>query len=324
MIPSRLPGIPRSQEIIDRAFRQSNRIQDFYKKDYLEKDKIKSIQKIQVIEAVARATLKRIVQGYPQNNDLTDFERNMAYLLFDFESYERSLRRLKWTMNKISELATEYIRKIKSASEVDKVDTLRKAFYGRFSSYIEDLEDYLDDLREIRLLLREIPYIDEKLPVVVIAGFPNVGKSMLISKITHLKPEIASYPFTTKKINLGILEGKLGKIQVLDVPGILNRKKRNVIERKALIAIEKVANLVIFIIDPSETCGYPVDEQEKLLSEIKAIGKRVIEVENKSDILKRNNERLKISALTGEGIDRLINLVEDEINDREIKGNSGI
>ncbi len=324
MIPSRLPAIPRSQEIIDRAFRQSNRIQDFYKKDYLEKDKIKSIQKIQVIEAVARATLKRIVQGYPQNTDLTEFERNLAYLLFDFESYERTLRRLKWTMVKISELATEYIRKIKSANEVDKVDSLRKSFYGRFSSYIEDLEEYLDSLREIRLKLREIPYIDEKLPVVVIAGFPNVGKSMLISRITNLKPEIASYPFTTKRINLGILESEFGKIQVLDVPGILNRKKRNVIEKKALIAIEKVANLVIFIIDPTETCGYPVEEQEKLLTEIKGIGKKVIEVENKSDILKRDNHRLKISALTGEGIDQLAKLVGDEINDGKNKGNSGI
>lgn len=324
MIPSRLPSIPSSKDIIEKAFREANKVQDFYKKSYLDKDKQKSTMKMQIMEAVIRNSLNRILKGYPKLDDLSEFEKNLMFLLLDFREYENALKRLKWTMKKVSELTTETMKKIKYSNDVENVDMLRKAYYGRVSSFIEDLDQALSVLRNDRELIKEIPYINQENPVVAIAGFPNVGKSMLISKLTRLKPEIGDYPFTTKEIGLGIMETSKGKVQVLDVPGILNRKVRNKIEQKALVSIKTIADLVVFLLDPTEECGYSIESQEKLLEEIKLISRDIIEVENKSDRLKRDNQRIKISALTGEGLDKLKEIIEVKLYDGRDKSNSGV
>ncbi len=324
MIPSRLPSVPSSKDIIEKAFREANKVQDFYKKSYIDKDKLKSTMKIQVMEAVIRNSLNRILKNYPKLDDLSEFEKNLMFLLMDFREYEKALNRLRWTMRKVSELTTDTIRKLKNIPDVEGVDKLRKAYYGRVSSFIEDLDHALSILRTDRELIKEIPYINQENPVVAISGFPNVGKSMLVSKLTRLKPEIGDYPFTTKEVSVGIMETSKGKVQVLDVPGILNRKVRNKIEEKALVSIKNVADLVVFLLDPTEECGYSIESQEKLLQEIKSISRDIIEVENKSDRLKRDNDRIKISALTGEGLDKLKEIIEVRLYEGRDKGDSGI
>ncbi|GAH40561.1 unnamed protein product [marine sediment metagenome] len=79
------------------------------------------------------------------------------------------------------------------------------------------------------------------MPCVVVAGYPNVGKSSIVKNIsTNKKIEVQEYPFTTKKLNMGHLElerrfDKI-RIQCLDTPGILDRPmaKRNNIELQAI------------------------------------------------------------------------------------------
>ena len=75
--------------------------------------------------------------------------------------------------------------------------------------------------------------------------------------------KIASYPFTTKGVIVGIrMEGR-NRVQFVDTPGILDRpaNERNPIERQALSAMMNVASVILFILDPSEDCGYPMEVQ---------------------------------------------------------------
>ncbi|MBU4256304.1 MAG: 50S ribosome-binding GTPase, partial [Candidatus Thermoplasmatota archaeon] len=107
-------------------------------------------------------------------------------------------------------------------------------------------------------------------------------------------------------------EIKYRKYQVIDTPGLLDREfsKRNQIEKQAVLALRHLANVIVFIIDPTEHCGYPLDVQLKLLDDIKkTFNIPVIEVENKSDVLKTDSDSLKISALTGDGIEELMEKV---------------
>jgi nucleolar GTP-binding protein len=155
----------------------------------------------------------------------------------------------------------------------------------------------------------------------VVAGFPTVGKSSLIRALTDAEPEVASYPFTTKECTVGhrsvIIADARGrrkreKLQFVDTPGLLDRPEdeRNDIERQAALALKHLADVIVFMLDPSEHCGYPLEKQERLLVEIKKLFPRIpmFVVENKVDIKAAPSEHLKISATTGAGVEELTNL----------------
>ncbi len=313
MIPDKIPPVLTSKEIIEKSFRNINKIQDIYKPNFVDKVKIVSIQKIQIMEATSRRILNRIYKGFPKIDDLDNFERDMLYILINAREYDRSLNNIKWSTRKISEFATNAIRGIKKARDEKVVARFRSSFYGRFSSVIENLDESLSILKEAREEIRKIPFINKQEKVIIITGFPNVGKSLLISRLTNLKPEVAEYPFTTKDINVGVLTFNNRRYQVLDVPGILNRNKSNQIEKKALAAIENVGDILIYLFDPTEQCGFSLKEQEALYQELVKQNKKVIAVDNKADIMKMNNDHIKVSALTEEGLDLLLKSIEEEI-----------
>ena len=322
MIPERIPTVPDSKEIIERSFKGVNKVQNIYLPSFLNKLKSVSIQKIKLMEATAKKALGRVYDGFPKFDDLDRFERDVLFIMVNGREYERSLNNLRWARTKITELATNSIRGIKKAPNMTVIARFRSSFYGRFSSIIEDMDESLSFLRDAREALKKVPQVSREMKIIIIAGFPNVGKSSLISKLTNLKPEIADYPFTTKSINVGMMKMGTSIYEILDVPGLLNRKSHNTIERVALAAIENIGNLVVCMIDPSEECGYRLEEQQKLCDSLKGLGKNVIIVENKIDVEKTDSDNIKISCATGEGIEELKKKMEENIRERKDKGNS--
>lgn len=322
MIPERIPTVPDSKEIIERSFKGVNKVQNIYLPSFLNKLKSVSIQKIKLMEATAKKALGRVYDGFPKFDDLDRFERDVLFIMVNGREYERSLNNLKWARTKITELATNSIRGIKKAPNMTVIARFRSSFYGRFSSIIEDMDESLSFLREAREALKKVPQVSREMKIIIIAGFPNVGKSSLISKLTNLTPEIADYPFTTKSINVGMMKMGASIYEVLDVPGLLNRKNHNTIERVALAAIENIGNLVVCMMDPTEECGYRLEEQQKLCDSLKDLGKNVLIVENKIDVEKTDSDNIKISCETGEGIEELKKKMEENIRERKDKGNS--
>ncbi|MCL6002357.1 MAG: 50S ribosome-binding GTPase [Candidatus Thermoplasmatota archaeon] len=322
MIPEKLPTVPDSKEIIERSFKEIKKVQDIYLPSFLNKLKSLSIQKIKLMESVATKAIGRVYDGFPKIEDLDRFERDLLFIMVNGREYERSLNNLKWAKGKIIEFATNSIKGIKKAPSLTVIARFRSSFYGRFSSVIEDMDESLVFLKEAREVLKKVPQVSREMKIIIIAGFPNVGKSSLISKLTNLSPEIADYPFTTKNINVGMMKMGNGIYEVLDVPGLLNRKDHNAIERVALAAIDNIGNLVVCMLDPSEECGYSLEDQTKLCKSIKDTGKNVLIVENKSDLDRTDSDNLKISCFTGEGIEDLKKMMEANIRERQDKGHS--
>ena len=91
------------------------------------------------------------------------------------------------------------------------------------------------------------------------------------------------------------------RYQIIDTPGLLDRpfEKRNDIEKQAIAALRYLADIILFVLDPSETCGYSLKEQKNLLTELKKMFKEqtFIIIENKSDIKKSKTKNLKISCI---------------------------
>ncbi|WP_185870908.1 GTPase ObgE [Blattabacterium cuenoti] len=153
-----------------------------------------------------------------------------------------------------------------------------------------------------------------------IIGFPNTGKSSLLSSITKAKPKIGNFSFTTKKPNLGVIKHNFDSFLIADIPGIVEMASCGKgLGYRFLRHIERNSALLILI--SSET-KYKKREYNILLNELKKFNpellskKRLLAI-SKSDLIINNKEKRKIekifsdinenitfiSSFTGEGLD---------------------
>lgn len=161
-------------------------------------------------------------------------------------------------------------------------------------------------------------------------GFPNVGKSTLLSMVTNANPKIANYHFTTLTPNLGVVQGKYGDDFVLaDIPGLVEGASQGVgLGHEFLRHVERT-KVFIHVVDAAAVEGKdPLEDIEKINNELKEYNPELIKrpqviAANKTDIPDswENVERLKkeyeplgievypISAATNKGLDELLGAV---------------
>jgi nucleolar GTP-binding protein len=312
----KIPTILRSDEILDKAFKSASKVQVVVK-NKAKRNKKTAIAKVQKASKTISSTLNRYIKSFPSFDSLPEFYYELFDVSLGIDGLKHSLGAINWCKDKVQNIAEESVYKISRAKGMDETKKFVSGAYGRLSSVVKQVSGDLEFLDDARRYLIKAPEIDAEKPTVVIAGAPNVGKSEIVGKISSAKPKIASYPFTTKGISVGHFEWEGNTLQVIDTPGLLDREmeKRNEMELKAVLALRHLANVIVFVLDPSEYCGYSLNSQLEILSDIKSMFSNIeiIVVENKSDIQKTNSENLKISALKGEGIDEFLETVVAKI-----------
>jgi small GTP-binding protein len=97
---------------------------------------------------------------------------------------------------------------------------------------------------------------------VALVGFPSVGKSTLLNKITDAHSEVGAYEFTTLDVIPGVLEYKNATIQILDVPGLVKGAASGRGRGREVIAVVRNCDLVIFIMDVFQNYHHQVLTQE--------------------------------------------------------------
>ncbi|AAK40935.1 NOG1 family protein [Saccharolobus solfataricus] len=259
------------------------------------------------------------VEQFPKIDELHPFYLEATRIMTDINKLRICLSVTKKTSVISMKILKKYINQIRKSPENESNRIMRQAF-GRVSSVLRKSSECIDRVIDVAKELKKIQGIDPTLPTIVVAGPPNVGKSTLVSKISTAKPEIASYPFTTKEVHVGHVILDDFRIQVIDTPGILDRPEaeRNRIERKATNAIRNLNGIIVFMFDSSISSVLSVEGQIELFREVKLLKKIVIPVINKIDekyeeyykkivdfLLSEGNEWHEISAEKGIGIDKL-------------------
>lgn len=175
-----------------------------------------------------------------------------------------------------------------------------------------------------------------------LVGFPNAGKSTLISRVSKARPKIANYPFTTTTPNLGMVKWRGYDFVVADIPGIIKGAHQGIgLGLRFLRHIERT-HIIVYVIDMSpETERDPVDELTTLEEELGAYSETLLErpqivALNKCDIPDASKKAKQavaiitdkgypcfmISALSGKGINNLLDRIVRELYEERSQGRS--
>jgi nucleolar GTP-binding protein len=323
----KLPPMPSADELIERAFTKASR-GGTSRKRKKRPDRIRERERARVnaVHETVSSVFEKYQQRVPDLETLSPFYRELVDLLVGVERMEKALGTLQWFLRKGGSLRRRASSRIRKAGTEAEIFSAKSAFYGQYASLLRRIDPQLRLLEEARGRLKDLPTLEEEFTV-VIAGLPNVGKSSLLRTLTTAKPRVDRYPFTTQQLLLGSFEREFLRYQVVDTPGLLDRplSKRNRIELQAIAALRHLADVVLFLFDPSETCGYSLKEQREVYEDLLTpFGERVIPVVHKADLLEAEEiaaflEGLErrgyiCSSKTGEGLE---DLIEEIVRRRE-------
>lgn len=247
--------------------------------------KIKEVEKVrvQVVRDVLKQKIHGVIKSFPQIDDLSLFYVELIRTTMDYNELKLALGALNWVIPKIQDRWRVTNNLLTKQTDLTRLHQVRRAYYGRISSFMKRIDKYLKYLDTCRKIMRKFPSIKTGVPTITISGFPNVGKTTLLFKLTGSKPEIAVYSFTTKGINMGFITKDKKRLQMLDTPGTLNRlDKMNMIEKQAFLAVKHLAKAIVYVFDPTES--YPLELQIDLYKTLLEFKKPIIVYISKADI----------------------------------------
>mmetsp|Transcript_71301 Transcript_71301/g.104478 ORF Transcript_71301/g.104478 Transcript_71301/m.104478 type:complete len:675 (-) Transcript_71301:34-2058(-) len=246
------------------------------------------MRKVKFTQQAYEEKIARILDEFPRLNDIHPFYADLMNVLYDRDHYKLALGQLNMARGLIDRIGKDYLRLLKYGDSLYRCKQLKRAALGRMCTLMKKLKSSLDYLEQVRQHLARLPAIDPNTRTLLVCGYPNVGKSSFMNKVTRAECEVQPYAFTTKSLFVGHMDYKYLRWQVIDTPGILDHslEERNTIEMQSVTALVHLKACVLYFVDLSEQCGYSIKQQVSLFHNIKPLfeGKPLMVVLNKSDI----------------------------------------
>lgn len=246
------------------------------------------MRKVKYTQQNFHEKLSAIIDEFPRLDDIHPFYGDLLHVLYNKDHYKLALGQINTARNLIGKIAKDYVRLLKYGDSLYRCKSLKVAALGRMCTVVKRIGPSLAYLEQIRQHMARLPSIDPNTRTILICGYPNVGKSSFINKITRADVDVQPYAFTTKSLYVGHTDYKYLRYQVIDTPGILDRpfEDRNIIEMCSITALAHLRAAVLFFLDVSGSCGYSIAQQAALFHSIKSLfmNKPLVIVCNKIDI----------------------------------------
>jgi len=284
-----LQSIYDSKYYLDQAFKRSKLHGDHVyartSSEQINRIRKTESEKLKMFSKTLNEYMDNIVKKFPNIDNLPEVYTELIRLTLDYDTLKKSLGSLTWVTKRIDELSKNCYNSLKGCENASDIKSVMNGFYGRAGSLMRQIDKSLKYVEDARKTMKNYPTLKTDLFTVAITGFPNIGKSTLLSKLTPARPEIKDYSFTTKQINQGYAMFGLKKVQFVDTPGVLDRDKMNNIELQAYLVLKYLVNLIVYVVDLTEP--YPIKKQEELLKKLKDYDKPIIVYLSKTDILSK-------------------------------------
>jgi nucleolar GTP-binding protein len=228
------------------------------------------MRKVRFTQATFHEKLGQIVEEFPKLDDVHPFYADLINVLYDKDHYKLALGQINTARQIVDNVAKDYLRLLKFGDSLFRCKQLKRAALGRMCTVMRKQGPTLAYLEEVRKHMARLPSIDPSTRTLLVCGYPNVGKSSFMNKVTRAEVEVQPYAFTTKSLFVGHMDHKYQRWQVIDTPGILDHplEERNTIEMQSITALAHLHCAVLFFLDISGQCGYTVQQQCSLFDNI--------------------------------------------------------
>ncbi|GAM27205.1 hypothetical protein SAMD00019534_103800 [Acytostelium subglobosum LB1] len=289
---NKIQVVPTSKDFVDIVLSKTQRKTptEIHKQYAIGRIRTFYMRKVKYTQQSYHDKLSQIIQDFPLLDDIHPFYSDLVNVLYDKDHYKLALGQLNTARNLIDNIAKDYLRLLKYGDSLYRCKQLKRAALGRMCTLMLRQNSSLQYLEQVRQHLARLPSIDPNTRTILLCGYPNVGKSSFMNKLTRANVDVQPYAFTTKSLFVGHTDYKYAVWQVIDTPGILDHplEERNTIEMQSITALAHLHSCVLYIIDISERCGYTIKQQVDLFYSIKALflNKPLIVVVNKIDVKK--------------------------------------
>ena len=315
-----IKNIATSEELIDRALRRASKVEEKVRNaDY--RARLTAVRKIHSVADNLANPMISYVKAFPSFDIIHPFDREIIDLTVGVDMLKKSLGAVDWARKEVLMISTKYVPKARARKSAENTMKIMSEAYTKMTNVVRQISKNLDFLISARSIFRNLPNVDTESPIAVFAGAPNVGKSSLIGSVSTGKPEVKSYPFTTKAVSLGHITKKYTVLQVMDTPGLLDRSdlERNDMEKQGIAAFDYLEPIIVFLTDLTGTSGYSAEMQTNLRDELKlrypkcewidVFSKKDLDFEDDVDF----DGAISLSAYKGQGIeefkDKLLSLI---------------
>ena len=175
---------------------QISRIRQFY------------MRKVKFTQATVHEKLLAIVEEFPKLDDVHPFYADLINVLYDRDHYKLALGQINTAKQIFDNISKDYIRLLKFGDSLFRCKQLKRAALGRMCTVMRKQGPTLAYLEEVRKHLARLPSIDPTTRTLLICGYPNVGKSSFMNKVTRADVDVQPYAFTTKSLFVGHMDYK--------------------------------------------------------------------------------------------------------------------
>ena len=197
------------------------------------------MRKVKFTQQTIDEKLGNILQDFPRLDDIHPFYADLMNVLYDRDHFKLALAQVNTAKNLVQGISKDYLRMMKYGDSLYRCKQLKRAALGRMCTVLMKLKASLGYLEEVRKHISRLPALDPNTRTLLLTGYPNVGKSSFMNKVTRADVDVQAYAFTTKALYVGHMDHRFLRWQVIDTPGILDRplEERNTIEMQAITAL---------------------------------------------------------------------------------------